>query len=588
MNALRFRIHFPLTQISLPLLGLVLAAPRISDAATTYYVGPNGEASAAGTSREAPATLGGVVGKLAPGDVVIFLDGVYLGTETTLLSQSGTASAPITFRAEDGAVPILRGQGGRVDNIGAIAASTDIGYLVFEGLWFEEWSSGAIELDWEYKGCHDITIRYCVADRNGRNGFAPYNASNVTIEYNIGSRNGYRDDSWSSNFNLWGNRGQVTVRGNVAFHGLDTSSNKSDGNGYILDLTLANARALFENNIGFGNGGACIAITDSGNATLIGNTCYNNSKDTNTDDFNFVNTCRGDVDGVNVGQQAWTFSGLSASNNVLSGGVKTIPGSCGGGSASYSQSNNQTGANAGAVFENADAGDFRPKAGSAIVDKVSHGSTFATDIGFDPKCIKRETDEAKKQGMSWWTHAPDLEYIQSIGGIKKCWSPRTRPQGSNQEIGAYELAVEGCTTAASCADEDDCTDDACDPDGECTHTPKADCGATDAGDGNEGGAGALGNDEGGAAGDGENDPGLGGDTDALSDSAQGGTQADVGGATSGGAEPADRASGGSGPSGLPGTAGTDAVGPAGSANAGTATRTSGQASVVAAATAGRA
>ncbi|HET9956682.1 MAG TPA: hypothetical protein VFQ61_19430 [Polyangiaceae bacterium] len=497
----------------LSFFSFLIALPRVSGA-TTIYVGPNGDANAAGATRDAPTTPAAAAAKVSPGDVVIYLDGVYKGFVN--LSRPGTADAPITFRADDGAVPIIRGNG--IDeNQGAINADPngDVGWYVFEGLWFEEWGSGGIELDWANTKCHDLTIRYCVADRNGRNGFSPYNSNNVTLEYNLASRNGYRPDSWSSNFNLFGVRGKVMVRGNVAFHGIDTSSNKSDGNGFIIDLALANADVTFENNIAFANGGACIAVTDSGNTKLIGNTCYQNVWDaaSNVQEFNFVNTCRGKIDDTNidVAGKPWTFSSLVARNNAViyrqgKQGYTTIT-SCGGGT-TWTNENNYFNGNAG-IYQDPAAGDFRPKAGSAIVDKVAHGMTFATDIGFDPKCIKLETDESKKIGngvkRDWWTHAPDLDYIKKIGGIRNCWSPRTRPQGTNQEIGAYEVSTTGCTTAASCDDKNPCTRDTCSAEGTCTNAAIDGCGmggaggSPGAGGGSNGGASSGGTNAGGTA-----------------------------------------------------------------------------------------
>ncbi|HET9930086.1 MAG TPA: hypothetical protein VFQ35_05355 [Polyangiaceae bacterium] len=560
------------------LFAFLFASPHVA-LATTYYVGPAGTASAAGTSRDAPSTPAAIVDKLAPGDVVIFLDGVYPTKETTKITKSGTAQAPITFRADEGAIPVFRGPGETPDQ-GAIEAGADVGFLVFEGLWFENWGSGAIELDWDFKGCHDITMRYNVADSNGRGGFAPYNSDNALIEYNISSRNGYRSDgSWSSNINVWGTSGKVVVRGNVAFHSVDTSSNNSDGNGFIADLTLANTQTLFENNIAFGNGGACIAITDSGNATLIGNTCYNNNKRAPTNDFNFVNTCRsGSVDGVPVNGKGWTFSGLTMRNNLLAGGVKTIS-SCGG--SSYTQQDNVT--NASNVFTDPAAGDFRPKAGSAAVDKVAHGTTFATDIGFDPKCIKVETDSAKKHGYSWWTNAPDFDYMKKIGGIKKCWAPRNRPQGSNQELGAYEVSTSGCTTNAECADTDPCTDDSCSPEGECKHAPLSSCGGGGGSGGSGGGAGGAaqsggaqnrggdsGSPRGGAT-------GQGGGAQGGSDNSRGGTS---NGTSSGGSANGGSANGGSAMASggsNPAQGGASTVGSGGSAQPGLGGSTSGQA-----------
>jgi hypothetical protein len=211
-------------------------------------------------------------------------------------------------------------------------------------------------------------------------------------------------------------------------------------------------------------------------------------------------------------------------NNLLAGGVKTVS-SCGG--SSYAQQDNAT--NASNVFMDPAAGDFRPKAGSAAVDKVAHGTTFATDIGFDPKCIKVETDSAKKHGYSWWTNAPDFDYMKKIGGIKKCWAPRNRPQGSNQELGAYELSTSGCTTNAECADTDPCTDDSCSPEGECKHSPLASCGGGGTG---SGGSGPVAGAGGASAGGAQNRGGDSGAPRGGAGNQGGGTQ---GGSASGGA-----------------------------------------------------
>lgn len=447
-------------------------------AAATYYVSPSGSASAAGTARSAPTTPASALGKVNGGDIVVFLDGVY--TQAAFLSRSGTAGSPITLRADDGAVPIFRGNGsGNGSGIGAIA---NISHYVIDGLWFENWGSGGLEVGWTVN-VDNLVIRNCVADMNLRAGFSPFRTSNLTFERNIASRNGWGPSSWSSNVNIWGVRGtNNVVRGNVSFHGVDTSSAQSDGNGFILDVTLAGGTALFENNVAFLNGGSCISVTDSGSAQLIGNTCYANSQRAASymDELNMGNTCRGLTDGIPINQTPFTFTNLVVRNNAL---IPTLAGKdginvynnspCGGGT-SYTQSGNHVQNGGGALFENAAAADFRPKAGSALIDKVAHGTTFGSDIGFDPKCIKLETD-ATKQKYAYWTFAPDLAYMKSIGGIRACFAPRTRPQGANQEIGAYELVTTtGCNVAA-CNDNNACTTDACGANDQCTNTPIAGC-----------------------------------------------------------------------------------------------------------------
>ncbi len=463
------------------LLSLAVALAANSAGATTYYVAPSGSQGSAGTSKGSPTSVGSALGKVAAGDVVVFLDGTY--TSTVYLSKSGSNGAPITLRADEGAVPVIRGPGS--GNASGLTATANVSNYVIEGLWLENWAGG-IELDWD-NTVSNITIRHCVADSNLRNGISPYRATNVTIEYSIASRNGWGPSSWSSNFNIWAVKGTSNlVRGNVAFHGVDTSSSHSDGNGYILDVTLDQGTALFENNLGFLNGGSCISLTDSGSAKLVGNTCYGNSQEAASymDEFNLGNTCRGQVDGgINVGQLPYTFTNLELRNNVAipikdgKDGVNVYNTSpCGGGTSYVNQGNYIQKVDATAIFAAPASADFRPKAGSAIVDKVAHGSTFATDIGFDPKCIKTETDAAKKK-FSWWTFAPDLAYMKSKGGISGCFSPASRPQGSNQEIGAYELT--GCSTAADCDDTNPCTTDSCNGSNQCAHAAVSGCCQTD-------------------------------------------------------------------------------------------------------------
>jgi len=75
----------------------------------TYYISPDGDDNASGTSRSAAfKSFGRAIGRLAPGDLLVVLDGTYT-RETTGLprihcgsnAESGTASQPITIRAEN-------------------------------------------------------------------------------------------------------------------------------------------------------------------------------------------------------------------------------------------------------------------------------------------------------------------------------------------------------------------------------------------------------------------------------------------------------------------------------------------------------
>lgn len=408
-------------------------------AGTTYYVAPNGSVGGAGT-RESPWTIDKAVEVAGPGDLVLFLDGVY-ESQSLRLNRSGEPGAPVTFRADEAAVPILQGaDGNSEDGVTAVSVVHDIR---IEGLWLRNWRYGGIGIAWNYHGAQSIEVRHCVADQNLMNGISLYWVRDFTVEDNIVSRNGWGPDSWSSNVNMFAPQGtNNVVRRNVAFHGVDTSSNSSDGNGFIVDLAIDQGSVAFENNIGFGNGGACIAVTDSRGARLVNNSCADNvhQNGTGAGELNFVDTCRDVVSGVPVNGGHYALLDAVVRNNaVVAGTAHTALNryACGASTAwvnSTLESNSLSSGDGTAQFVSSSTADFRPQTSGGLIDVGTNAGAPATDIGFDPKCIKAEGG----QKYPWWTHAPDEAYIRSIGGIKACFKPGPRPVGATTDIGAYE------------------------------------------------------------------------------------------------------------------------------------------------------
>lgn len=430
--------------------------------AADYHVGPTGAGASTTSTCDSPSAVQPVLAIVAPGDNVIFCDGVY--EASIQLQRSGSPGNPITLRAADGAVPIIRGPEGNNETDGIYSAGrvTDI---VVDGLWVENWQYAGIGLD--FRACSEndpslavenITIRNCVVDSNALNGISAYLGTGYLIENNIVSRNGWGEDSWSSNVNLYGVKGDDNVvRGNVAFHGIDTSTNRSDGNGFILDLTLDQGGALFEDNIAFLNGGACISVTDAGGARVIHNSCYHNAKDgaSYLDEFNFVDTCRGLVDCIDVGQRSWSFSNFTFENNVAAAeagkdGLNTND-ACSNTNPAVAGEGNELGTGNGG-FANPEALDFS-RAGAA-------GSRQA----FDPRCV-----HAASGRVAWWTLAPDLEYIRGLGGIRNCFTPgeTTCSAGSTLcgdacvDLGTDESNCGACGT--TCGERDTCVNGECLP-----------------------------------------------------------------------------------------------------------------------------
>jgi len=69
-----------------------------------------------------------------------------------------------------------------------------------------------------------------------------------------------------------------------------------------------------------------------------------------------------------------------------------------------------------------------------VIGKGTETEAPATDIGFDPLCITR-TPPTVGGGRGWWMHSIDYAYIQSIGGVSKCFHPKAR--NGAPDLGAY-------------------------------------------------------------------------------------------------------------------------------------------------------
>jgi len=115
--------------------------------AEIIHVSPMGTADGSGTAED-PVDLFTGSARVEAGDVVVLADGVYEGYLEP--GSSGTAEAPITFRAAENAQPVITGDATALYLV-------DRHHLVFEGLRLHDvhyWIEGA--------GSHDITLRDCI------------------------------------------------------------------------------------------------------------------------------------------------------------------------------------------------------------------------------------------------------------------------------------------------------------------------------------------------------------------------------------------------------------------------------------------
>src|SRR5262245_11453186 len=240
-----------------------LAVARPAGAAT-WYVSPAGTATTGCDTRANPCSLAGAATAAVAGDTVVLMDGIY---KTALLPQnSGTASAVITFRADDCATPIIEGQGlppdmSMEDDVGVYSTTAE--YVRLVGIVSRGWNEGFGN---GWAGGTDSTavsnghweIESCIAYSNGRTGFTFFSAGNFHLKGSISAHNGSSTvASWSSGVTLFEATGTNLVEGNVSFENTDQQKH-TDGSGFIADEGSNNA--TFVNNIAFGNSGSCLRL----------------------------------------------------------------------------------------------------------------------------------------------------------------------------------------------------------------------------------------------------------------------------------------------------------------------------------------
>jgi len=123
----------------------LLSCATTAIAATSYYVSPSGSDTNPGTSALPFKTLQKGANVALPGDTVIAMDGVYTsaGDRVLQISRGGTASSPITFRAQNKWGAVIDGQN-YTTAYGVVFASSYVNFTGFQvrntkmaGLWLQ-------------------------------------------------------------------------------------------------------------------------------------------------------------------------------------------------------------------------------------------------------------------------------------------------------------------------------------------------------------------------------------------------------------------------------------------------------------------
>jgi hypothetical protein len=282
MKSMRFYIHAGIIFVLSGLAGLSANQPLPTTAqgnkpvtATLYVDGSIGvnqcdtynpvTHSCGSGSATAYRTIVDAAAEVQPGDTVLIQPGTYDGGIT--VETSGTASEPITFRANGSGV-VVEGSGGDRDAFFITGADTGIDYIIVEGLTIQHADRAGMRID----NAHHVTVRNCTFADNGTWGlftdFSDYTTVENSEAYGSVDQHGIYISN-SSDF--------PTIRGNRLHDnhdcGLHMNGDISMGGDGIISYAVVENNIVYENGLGGGSGINMDGVTDS---VVRNNLLYNN------------------------------------------------------------------------------------------------------------------------------------------------------------------------------------------------------------------------------------------------------------------------------------------------------------------------
>ncbi len=291
-------------------------------AQTTVYVSPTGTSSGAGTEAS-PKDISTAINdsNIGPGYTIVLMNGTYnLVDELYLWRKDGTATSPVTIKAQNKHQAILQGNPQYSSNRYAVLSIAGCQHVIVDGV---VTMHPANSLDQAYgirvtpayaevtENSEFITIRNCKSFDNGGGGISADGSDHIIFEDNIVYGNCTRNQvntsgisvyklkALTSTTDYWG----CVIQRNISYNnrceldfyynenGTIYSSDKpTDGNGIIIDFLDNDTgapygkRVLVENNVCYNNGGKGIQAFNSSNVRITNNTVYHNNWVLNRED----------------------------------------------------------------------------------------------------------------------------------------------------------------------------------------------------------------------------------------------------------------------------------------------------------------
>jgi hypothetical protein len=263
----------------------------------TLYASPTGNDGNNGTSPSTPKTLRGVATITNPGSVVCLLPGQYdLNGGPLYITRSGLPASWVTYMNYDTSNPaeIIQTNTTVHDDMFQVRAL----YTEINGLRFDGRNNAEVGIKCQGTSAasvvHHVRMMGNFVKNAGAAGLGSKWCDYLTADKNMIWHNGYHE-GWSSgitfNSQQWSDQYtgfHTFVTNNIISGSFDGSTNHTDGNGIIMDLsngtydtsTANTPPALIANNLVYENGGDCIQEYVVTNIWIVNNTCYKNTLDT--------------------------------------------------------------------------------------------------------------------------------------------------------------------------------------------------------------------------------------------------------------------------------------------------------------------
>lgn len=379
------------------LISLLAALHFLQAGAATYYVSASGnDANDGVTIQAAWKTLQFAADNAIAGDTVLIADGNYRGFSA--MDQSGTASAPIVFKAINSAA-IINLPCSYNNNDGINIENVD--YIVVEGFKVNGMPRAGIRIALS----DHTTVKNNICTGNYKWGIFTAFADYVTLEGNECSYSTDEHGIYHSN-----SGDHAVISHNISHHnnrcGIHMNGDISMGGDGILSDASVYGNIIYENGVAGGSGINCDGVIDSrifnnllyenhasgislyqidGGAPSTGNLVYNNTI-VNADDarwcVNITDDCTGNKlkNNILINQHPWRGSiviaasalqGFVSDYNIVTGtlspdGDATLLSLAQWQNLGYDQHSQLTGT-LSSMFVNALSGDFHPSNASAMM-----------------------------------------------------------------------------------------------------------------------------------------------------------------------------------------------------------------------------